>query len=213
MKLTKYLITGLLFSMFATSANAIIVDFRTMANGGNERGEAPLTVGAMTINGLYNNGANTGYAYLDSGWGGLGVCQTIDVNKQCSPTNDDNVTTGETLNFVFSTDMIISRIWFNNNHDGDVSLLGDTINIDGNNNTFVAGDQRNIVNGTYVTTSDWLYSGWLNVAANTNFDINFVNESFYVTAIEFRTLPEPTILSLLALGLIGVGAVSRRRKA
>lgn len=214
MNKTKSLLIGLALALTATSANALILDFKSLANV-NEYGVQPLTIGTMTVNGLYNNGANTGYAYLDGAWGGLGVCKTLDLNNQCDPANDDNVTLGESLRFIFGSDVTIKNIWFNNNHDGDQSLLGDTINIGGSNYTFNAADQTNVAG----VRSDWLYSNLIDITAGTNFDISFVdnpnnndkNENFYITAIEFTVVPEPAILGMLALGLIGIGFAQRKR--
>lgn len=208
---TKQFLSGLVLTLAATAASATIIDFKTLANQ-SERGEQDYSpVAGVTINGYYDDGSGKSkvYAYLDKGWGGLGVCKNIDANKQCQPGNDDNTTEGENLNFVFDSDVIITKIWFNNNHDPDKSLLGDTINIGGGVGDFTFGlaDQTNVTGNN----SNWLYSGVINVAAGADFDLTYVDEEFYVTAIQYH-VPEPAILGLLALGLIGIG-VTKRRKA
>ena len=81
MNITKQLLTGVILSVAATAANATIVDFKSLL-GGSERGEQPLIVDIMTINGYYDNGATKTleYAYLDENWGGLGVCKELEEN-------------------------------------------------------------------------------------------------------------------------------------
>jgi len=210
-KQTKNILMGLALTLASATASATIIDFMAMGNT-SEYGAQPLSVDILTINGYYNLGNGLGNAYLDSNWGGLGVCKVLDSSAQCNPASDDNVTTGESLNIAFNSGVTINKIWFNNNHDGDLSLLGDTININGSNNTFSTGDQTNQqLRGNGDLFSDWLYTGAISINGGGSFDISFVNESFYVSAIEY-SVPEPAMLGLLALGLIGIG-ISKRKKA
>ena len=43
--------------------------------------------------------------------------------------------------------------------------------------------------------------------------IDYVDENFYVSQIEFNlaSVPEPSILALLGIGLIGAGVAKRRK--
>jgi len=136
------------------------------------------------------------YVYLDRATGGLGVCKALNTtglnkldkttnsgNNLCLNSNDDNVTTNEALHFVFSRDVSLDTIWFNNFHDGDMSLLGDKIDIGGAAYTFTNGDSSH---PSYTLAS---YA----VPGGSAFDIAFNNEQFYVQAmsIDPPTVPEP----------------------
>ncbi|MCF6209587.1 MAG: PEP-CTERM sorting domain-containing protein [Gammaproteobacteria bacterium] len=211
----------LVFSVLSTasvSAQAVVIDFAVMANGATgESAWDSLNLSYadfdVSITSTYNGDAI--YAYLDRDTGGLGACQNLNaagnanVNTStnsganlCAPGNDDNITLGETLHFVFNTDVIIDTIWFNNFHDGDRSLLGDSIDIDGFTHTFANGG----ANIQSFTTVPYL------VSAGTMFDIAYNSEEFYVHAMDISavTIPEPATLALMGMGLVGLAGMHRR---
>jgi hypothetical protein len=207
MNKTQCLLLGLIIVITMSTVKATIINFKDIANNGEIGLQDYSPVSGLTINAYSTETNGKEYAYLDAGWGGLGVCKAIDSNAQCNPSSDDNTTVGELLTFVFEQDTLISKIWFNNNHGEDKSLLGDMINISGiGNYLFLASDQINVIG----SNSDWLYSTPLNVSANTDFNISYMNEEFYVTAIEYSyinvrddiTVSEPSILSLMLLSLL-----------
>jgi len=202
---------------FAVSANAVIFDFNSMAEAGGSHGESawnPLTFTfagvTLDITGSASNDDDAvQYAYLDAGNAGLGTCKdllddtsantiTNSGSNLCDPSNDDNITTNEALHFVFTQDVIIENLWFNNNHDGGFDT-GDKINIDGvvyDVTTGYAGDANGI--------------GSFQVSAADSFDVSFFNEQFYLSAMEVRAaVPVPGTLMLMGLGLAGIG-FSRR---
>jgi|GEM_PF-1642317 len=188
-----------------TSANAVLIDFITMADA-NEAGHNPLVISfssvTLSITGhASDDDDNAQFAYLDSGNAGLGACKDVTGSAQCAPSNDDNVTTNEWLEFVFSEDVIIDNLWANNNHDGGFSS-GDLITIAGTDYAAVKGDHssgsdlRTDLAGNFATGP----GGWL-VSANTVFEVAYNNTQFYVAALEVQTVPEPNMLLLFALGL------------
>lgn len=203
-----------------TSANANLINFIDMADG-TEWGESGfdlLSVGIMNVDAT-QNGTNA-FAYLDRGNAGLGVCGQVNSQgkkgnsgrNQCSSgAGDDNITTGEALQFTFDVDVLISNIWFNNNHDHGFSTTPqDQVTIEAIDYNAVLG---------YAGDSNQ-YSTWF-ISAGDVFDVSFKNEQFYVSAIEFTAASKPGesnavpvtgTLSLVGLGLAFVGGSRRRSK-
>ncbi len=115
-------------------------------------------------------------------------------------------------------DIIIDGIWFNNNHDPDESLVGDTITIGGVDVTFDVGD---IDGGVHPRDTNFLYSGPISLLAGETLDIAYYmgdsyltqlhGDQFYITKIDVRAVPEPGTLALLGAGLLGLGLTRRRR--
>ncbi len=214
----KAFIKIFLASIFFTvgSAQATTLNFiqLTESGGYGEGGWSPLSLTAGGTNVWITGHASTDddsaqYAYLDWGKAGLGTCKDATgtnvmypngANK-CHPGNDDNVTTGEWLTFKFDQDVMVTNVWFNNNHDGGLGA-GDKATIQGNQYAIVEG-----------------YAGGANgvgsflVTAGSNFNVAYFNEEFYISAIEFVSVPEPSAGILLALGLLLSLVYARGRKA
>ncbi len=242
MKMIKNIITAAVLFALAGAAQAITIDFKSLADG--SLGESAWNTLSFKADGSHTtsisdafvditgtNGDNS-YAYLDSNNAGLGVCgelyDSASANQAfsnsgtnlCNPGSDDNVTnhggTPETLHFIFDAEVVIENIWLNNNHDGDKSLLNDFIllGIDGS----TASTQ--LTNGGYKVDS--VLNLGLTLGAGKSLDIgfdnsqscggNFNNCEFYISKIEFSTVPEPAALTLIGLGLIGIGAARRFNK-
>ena len=99
------------------SANAATIDFANFADTFGERGVQPdevLVVDGVALSafGFADNLATPAFAYLDAGNAGLGVCQVLDAADQCTPSNDDNVTAGETLIIIFEDVLNITDLLF-----------------------------------------------------------------------------------------------------
>jgi hypothetical protein len=219
----------------ATSApQAAIIDFVDMTEKGayGESAWSTLSLGhtgfSVDISGT-KNGAPA-FAYLDWSHAGLGVCgsagssnnsaNTLRSGKSsniCNPGNDDNVTVAESLSFVFSSNVVIEKIWFNNTHDPDLTIISpDLINIDGasipakGNGYAPTSDIYNTAGNYNSSGNNWL--GSFAVSAGHQFNIGFNNEQFYISGMEVRAVPEPSLLALFAAGLIGMGATRFRRR-
>jgi hypothetical protein len=226
------------------------VNFQTMADSDwGESAWSKLSLNELgldvDITGIYNG--DTVFAYLDhsgggnasrSGQAGLGTCRALNSNassdvkkpsntsNSCSPSSDDNVNVyddkGEGLKFTFNQNLTVKEIWFNNNHDPDYGMDGDTVVINGSNHTFGArsnfdlgwlfefGPEGFTFAPTQMLTIDYFVPG---------VGSNLLGEEFYISAVVFddtprdpdNPVPVPSTLALLGLGIAGLGARKRRK--
>jgi len=218
--LIKWLSATILLAS-AGAAQAALVDLKAEAEPGGLYGESawqPFSLLAdfginVDIYGVVNG--QDAYAYMDANGAGMGVCgdlvagaagntATNSGSNLCDPSSDDNATAGESLRFEFHEDVVIDMLWFNNNHDGDTSLLGDTISIFGVDKMFSAADEDS--NRSSNGIDDVAYQGPIAFSAGDTALISYDDEEFYLSAFEIRrSVPEPLTLGLLAIGLAGVG--------
>jgi len=211
-------LAALVFTLFSANASAVIVDFIQLTEGPGQNGESAwvsLSVPAafgMQVTGHASVGDNDAqqYAYLDWGRAGLGVCKdAINVGfiasgstaNQCNPSSDDNVTTGEYLDFRFAEDVVVENLWFNNNHDGG----------------FGPGDMVTIAGMAYGVTEG--YAGGPNgigsffVTAGQVLRVAFNNEQFYISGMQVNAVPVPAAVWLFGTALVGLIGFGKRRRA
>ena len=194
-------------SMAFAPAHATLVDFANEADTNGERGI--MNGDTLTINGIsmtFNAtvGGQDGFAYLDAGQAGLGVCGTLDMLLQCNPSSDDNVTVTESvsINFVNRTRDIFGLIFRDATHnlinaanDGMITITTDN------------GSQTALMTVfmQMAAASDLFF-------ANTGFlQLEYVDTEFYVSAIDVEA-PLPAALPFFLTGMAAYGASKRRKK-
>ncbi len=201
--------TAMMFG--STLASAVTFDFVFLANG-NEKGYTTFTdtEDSITLDatGQSADGKQDYYAYMDSGYAGLGVCKVLTTSDQCSPSSDDNVTFDERLRLSFSQPVSLSDVTFINGYhhstfDGIFQLSVDgapatTYDLTSHFSTDLTGTTFDFVNpniqgGSYVSNEYQFYIGSVNVTAS--------------------PVPVPAAGWLFVSGILGLIGVSTHRKA
>lgn len=149
------------------------------------------------------------FAYLDWNTAGLGVCKDAigaptgalpgNTVNSCQPSSDDNVTDNEYLEFIFGQDVVVNKIFLNNNHDGGLGA-GDMVDVAGTAFDFALGVVDGIDGNGFALTAGQI----LKVAFN--------NEQFYVSGMEVSAVPVPAAFWLFGTALLGFISYSRRTR-
>ena len=163
------------------------------------------------------------FAYLDWGNAGLGVCKDAvgapsgnnsgSSANSCSPRSDDNVTFHEYLEFMFDQDVMVDKLWFNNNHDGGFNSDKDPTD---KTDLIDIGISGMTLTGYAVMTG---YAGGDNgigsflVKQGQKLRVAFNNEQFYMSGMQVSAVPVPAAVWLFGTAIVGLIGFQRRRKA
>jgi hypothetical protein len=148
------------------------------------------------------------FAYLDGNSAGLGVCKVLS-GTQCTPSDDDNLTTGEILGISFAETVFVESLSFRGeNHPNDPSFdIGDLFDISYDGGlTWLLGEQL-------INAKDGVFAVNRQIGAGTEILLAFNNEQYYLSAASVAPVPLPPALVLLGSALGGLGFMSRRRAA
>jgi len=179
-----------------------------------------VTEDNITLNatGLHrkDNGWQQAYAYLDKGNAGLGVCKVLNTNNQCNPSSDDNVTYREALVLGFDKTVKLDTVLFQNgrhkpNFTGNFSLSILTNNLWSNWETF---SLEHIFNSELIGNGFAFYNPNDSTRNSKQFYIETLTVSSVLrTASNTATVPTPSTIILLLVGLIGFSLNSIHKKA
>jgi len=204
---------------FSITANSATFNFGGIANG-NEYGaksisfnDNGLSVVATGWSGNELPQAEPDYfAYLDAGNAGLGVCQNLNNNNQCTPSSDDNVTYGETLRLTFDYEVSIDEIVFVNGNHGTNFTDDFIFTIDGISQTHALTNSFGtslIMIGTVFEFYNPNIGGGGNVSNDKQFYINTLTTGS--RGLNPPEVPVPAAIWLFGSGLVGLVAIARRK--
>ena len=169
-----------------------------------------LTDAGLTLTATASETTGASHVYMDGEFnniiGGMGVCTTLTVGMQCTPSSDDNVsidgTSGEVLSWSFDQNITELTLEMGNADHYNFANNNFQYNIGG------SGWQTAATNGSAMITL--ALTGGANQidfrAAGNTFP-----DQFYIRNADVTVVPVPAALWLFGSGLIGVVGLARRK--
>ena len=198
------------------TANAATFDFVAEADKPYDAGVAgeqgfatyKLEAGGIKLEATGKFGSQAAFAYLDKGNAGLGVCKILSgPTNQCNPSNDDNVTLGETLILTFDQMVSLDEVTF---RDGGHHQTFDPkalfeLTIDG---ILYGGTGQALVPTFYGPLVGKVFE-----FANFNADADTDNDyQFYISTVNVSAVPIPAAIWLFGSAMLGFVGIRRNNK-
>jgi len=183
-----------------------------------------ITAHGTNYNSVHGSFSAFPYAYFDYGNAGIGVCQVLS-GTQCAPASDDNVTgppdnggPTEILSLAFTEDLRLEQLLFRNDGHTPTFGTGKSVKIAVSNGmgTLDVGSftsyALDVVSDGGLIGAALLGLGQVNLNTGDFVHVMYDNQQFYLSGMEVSAVPLPPSSILFGTALLGIGAVSRRRK-
>ncbi len=135
------------------------------------------------------------------GEGGLGSAARADLGD----SGADNNTGYESIHLTFSEAVTLDSLFFNGNHTAFEGYMFIGVDWDGSSFSYYLDDYytTGTVNVNYMVTDVYIEPDW---SMNPNGSV----DPWYLSGLSFSSVPEPSSILLLGIGLLGLGLERRK---